>query len=76
MPKCEGVVGLEMASGICGRSGLGTALTGREKTWEEAREAQKAVACRSTWMYRGWGGGFMQHARGETVERGVVSGLQ
>ena len=71
----EGVVGLEMASGSGVRSGMGTGLGVREKTWEETREAQEAVACRSTRMDRGWGCGFMRHTRGETAERGVGSGL-
>src|SRR5208337_5450545 len=36
VPECEGVVGLEMATGCCGSSGLGTAVTASEKTCEDA----------------------------------------
>jgi hypothetical protein len=73
---CEGVVGLEMASGTCGRSGLEAARTGSEKTRDDEREAQKAGSCRSTGMDGGWGDGFMQHTRVETGEHEVESGLQ
>jgi hypothetical protein len=76
VPGCEGVVGLEMASGSCVRSGLGTALAVREKTWEEAHATQKSCACRSTGMSRGGSCGFMQHTRVEKAERGVGSGRQ
>lgn len=34
---------LEMASGCCVRSPLGTAFAVREKTWEEARATQNVV---------------------------------
>ena len=47
-----------------------------EKSRDDAREAQKSGACRSTEIDRGWGRGFMQHTRVETAERGVGSGLQ
>ena len=62
---------LEMASGCCVRSPMGTALAVREKTWEEARATQKWCACRSTWMDRGWSCGFMRHTRMEMAGRGV-----
>src|ERR1019366_2681247 len=48
----------------------------RKRLGKRPCEAQKAVACRSTRMDRGWGCGFMQHARGEAAERGAGSGLQ
>ena len=64
---------LEMASGCCVRSPMGTALAVREKTWEEARATQKWCACRSTWMDRGWSCGFMRHTRMEMAGRGVGS---
>src|ERR1039458_2841412 len=61
-----------MASDSWVRSVLRTALAAREKTWEDAREAQKAVACRSTRMDRGWGCGFMQHTPVKAAERNGI----
>ena len=73
MSWCEGVVVLETASVCCEVSDQGKAVIGSEKTWEDAGEAQKSGACRSTRMDRGWSLGFMQHTRGEAAERGVGS---
>ena len=76
MPECEGVVGLEMASGCCESRGLGTVLTASEKTCEDAGEAQKSFTCRCTRKDRGWCCGFMQDTRAETGELGAGSGRQ
>ena len=46
VPECEGVVGLEMASGCCASSGMGTALAASEKDLRRGRRGAEVVTCR------------------------------